>query len=48
MVRDDAKAVVNDTIVYSLAFGSPAAGYGNFARWDCLNGWTTRIEDAVV
>ena len=32
--------------VHSFIFESPVIGYGNYARWDCLNGWTTTIEEA--
>lgn len=28
-------------IVHSIALENPAAGNGNFPRWDALNGWTT-------
>jgi len=33
--------------IHSLIFESPAIGFGNYARWDCLNGWTTTIEEAI-
>lgn len=33
--------------IHSLTFDNPAMGYGNFPRWDCLNGWTTTIGDCV-
>jgi len=32
--------------IHSLIFETAAAGHGNYARWDCLNGWTTTIEEA--
>ena len=28
--------------VHSLAFGDVTRGEGNFSRWDCINGWTTK------
>ena len=28
--------------VHSLAFGDGTRGHGNFPRWDCVNGWTTK------
>lgn len=28
--------------VHALAFGDVETGYGNFPRWDCVNGWTHR------
>ena len=32
--------------IHSLAFANPlGAVRGAYARWDCLNGWTTTIED---
>lgn len=32
--------------VHSLIFERAQIGFGNYARWDCLNGWTTTIEEA--
>ena len=33
--------------IYSLAFHDPMENpRGGFARWDCINGWTTTIEEA--
>ncbi len=32
--------------VHSLIFESAGAGEGNYARWDCVNGWTTTIQQA--
>ena len=37
---------LNGLVVHSIAFETPAAGSGNYGRWDCLNGWTTSIENA--
>lgn len=37
---------INTVIVHSLIFESASAGYGNYARWDCINGWTTTISQA--
>ena len=31
--------------VHALAFGDPAIGWGEFPRWDCINGWTMPIEE---
>lgn len=44
--RDPKDVEINDTKVHSFTFENPAAGYGNFARWDCVNGWTTTVEEA--
>ncbi|KKM15987.1 hypothetical protein LCGC14_1690470, partial [marine sediment metagenome] len=31
---------------HSLAFDDPALGFGNFPRWDYINGWTDRVKYA--
>ena len=28
--------------VHSLAFADPEGGFGDFPRWDCINGWTQK------
>lgn len=38
--------VINNVLFHSLAFENPAAGWNRFARWDCLNGWTTTLKQA--
>lgn len=38
--------VLNDVVFHALAFENPSAGHGNFARWDCINGWTTTLTQA--
>lgn len=37
---------INGIWLHSLIFESAAAGNNNYARWDCVNGWTTTIEQA--
>ncbi len=37
---------INGIKVHALIFESAAAGYGNYARWDCINGWTTTFKQA--
>lgn len=37
---------INGQKVHSLVFETPLAGWGSYGRWDCVNGWTTTIEDA--
>lgn len=37
---------LNGISIHALAFENPSFGWGYFARWDSLNGWTTTIEDA--
>ena len=37
---------VNGISVHSLIFETAAAGFGNYARWDSINGWTTTISQA--
>ena len=27
---------------HALAFGDVTRGFGNFPRWDCINGWTKK------
>ncbi len=44
-----AYVVINNWTVHSLIFETHTAGNPNdnvYARWDCLNGWTTTIEEA--
>ena len=41
-----AHGILHGVVFHSLAFENPAAGWGNFARWDCLNGWTTTLKQA--
>lgn len=38
--------LIKEVVVHSLIFESAAAGHGNYARWDCINGWTTTIQQA--
>uniref|UniRef100_A0A6M3JQK6 Uncharacterized protein n=1 Tax=viral metagenome TaxID=1070528 RepID=A0A6M3JQK6_9ZZZZ len=38
--------IVNGVRVHCLIFETASAGYGNYARWDCVNGWTTTISQA--
>lgn len=38
--------IVNKVKVHCLIFETAAAGYGAYARWDCINGWTTTISQA--
>jgi hypothetical protein len=33
--------------VHALAFGEPAAGVGNFLRWDCINGWNLTQAESI-
>lgn len=37
---------INNIDIHSLIFETPAAGFNAFARWDCVNGWTTTLEEA--
>lgn len=37
---------VNGVLVHCLIFETASAGHGNYARWDCINGWTTTIATA--
>ena len=43
--RDTRFVLINGMRVHSLIFESAAAGLGNYARWDCVNGWTTTLEE---
>lgn len=45
-IRDINFSIINGFRVHSLCFENPAAGLGNFPRWDCVNGWTTTIKKA--
>jgi len=38
--------IINNTPVHSFAFENPACGYGNYARWDCVNGTTLSVRAA--
>ncbi len=35
---------INGHLVHSLIFESSSAGFGSYARWDCINGWTKTIK----
>ncbi len=37
---------INGIAVHCLIFETPAAGCDNYARWDCINGWTTTMRQA--
>lgn len=37
--RSARAVVINYIQVHSVAFDDPALGYGNFLRWDCINGF---------
>ena len=39
-------AYVNGVEVHSLIFETASAGNGNYARWDCIHGWTTTLAEA--
>lgn len=44
-----ATVTLNGIKVHSLAFGTFLAGFGCFARWDCIRGWTDKPHlDAIV
>lgn len=44
--RVNTVAVINGVYVHSLIFESAAMGHGRYARWDCVNGWTTTLAQA--
>ena len=42
----DPDPIINGVQVHSLIFESASAGEGMYARWDCINGWTTTLRQA--
>lgn len=40
IVSGSGTAEINGEAVHSFAWGNPAAGFFNIARWDSRNGWT--------
>jgi len=37
--RSKTSIKIKNYSVHSVAFDNPAAGYDNFLRWDCINGF---------
>ena len=44
--RNPYTTTINGVKVHSLIFETAAAGEGCYARWDCINGWTTSLQQA--
>jgi len=44
--RDSHRVTINGIEVHSLIFETASCGIGSYARWDCINGWTTTIKAA--
>jgi len=44
--RSRTSVIIKGLSVHSLAFDDPVCGFGNFLRWDCINGFNQpRVKD---